>query len=195
MGAAITGIGGSSVRLDRRDVKAVSHILTFATVHDKPTTLGRPCRLELRQLGTRWDEHRINRTWSENGTHGGVLGYLDAASVLRFDPAYNQSATLYGEQYEGTVSDWEFLTGDVDDPDRVPLALDEPVVVSGPDPLDETADGGKDDATKTPDDETKDEWETEAEREGEREDEQETCEEEQEAREEKREEGREEDDD
>jgi hypothetical protein len=79
------------------------------------------------------DRHRIDWTWSGEATDGGVLGYLDDASALVIDPSYNEQATLYDEHYAGDVTDWQFLSGTVDDLDRFALALDEPLGVAGPD--------------------------------------------------------------
>lgn len=79
------------------------------------------------------DRHRIDWTWSGEATDGGVLGYLGEASALVIDPSYNEQATLYEEEYAGDVTDWQFLSGAIDDPDRFALALDEPLGVAGPD--------------------------------------------------------------
>jgi hypothetical protein len=79
------------------------------------------------------DHHRIDWTWSAQANDGGVLGPLTPASGLLIDPAYNEAATLYGERYTGTVTDWHFLSGDAADPDRYALALDEPLAITGPD--------------------------------------------------------------
>lgn len=78
------------------------------------------------------DPHQIDWTWAAGGTDGGVLGFLGAETALLIDPSYNEQATLYGDHYEGDVTAWEFLGGSVDDPERVSLALDEPVAIVGP---------------------------------------------------------------
>ena len=76
--------------------------------------------------------HRIDWTWSDGATDGGVLGHLNAESAVRIRPKYNESAALYGEHFSGEITDWQFLSGDAENPERVSLALDEPVEVVGP---------------------------------------------------------------
>ena len=71
-------------------------------------------------------EHRIDWTWGSAGTDGGVFGDLGDDFDIVIRPAFNEAATLYGEQYEGTVTDWEFLSGPAS-VERVSLSLDEPV--------------------------------------------------------------------
>jgi len=101
------------------------------------------------------DHHRIDWTWSGEATDGGVLGYLDDASALVIDPSYNEQATLYEEHYAGDVTDWQFLSGTVDDPDRFALALDEHLGVAGPDgdlsgvSVDDEREDDGDEATET----------------------------------------------
>jgi hypothetical protein len=77
----------------------------------------------------RWDvngtDHRIDWTWGSAGTDGGAFGGLGDDFEVVVDPAFNQAATLYNEHYEGTVTDWEFLSGSTDGPERISLDMDE----------------------------------------------------------------------
>lgn len=83
---------------------------------------------------------RVDWTWGSDATDGGVLGHLPAEFALLVDPHYGTDARLHGEHYAGTLTDWEFLSGDRSDPDRYALAVDEPVAITGNwdgrDPLD-----------------------------------------------------------
>jgi len=107
-----------------------------------------------------WDtgdtEATVDWTWASARTDGGVYGPLGDGLELTIEPAFNGDATLDGEYYDGTVDDWQVLTGDRDDPDRTSLTLDEPIRIR---------------AGACPDDE--DEDEDEEEREDENEDEEE----------------------
>lgn len=81
-----------------------------------------------------WDiegtTNTIDWTFGATGTDGGALRPLGSGFDLRIDPAYNEAAELFGEFYEGRITDWEFLSGDLADPDRFSLSLDTPVTVS-----------------------------------------------------------------
>jgi hypothetical protein len=96
----------------------------------------------------RWDidgtDHRINWTWGSAGTDGGVFHSLDEDLEVVIDPAFNEDATLYNEYYEGTVTDWEFLSGTVDVSDRIPLSMDEPIRITTGSCKDATASGKSD---------------------------------------------------
>lgn len=79
----------------------------------------------------RWDvdgtDHRIDWTWGSGGTDGGVFRGLGDDFEVVMDPAFNGDAALHDKHYEGTVTDWEFLSGSTDSPVRVSLSLDEPI--------------------------------------------------------------------
>jgi hypothetical protein len=75
------------------------------------------------------DGWRIDWTWAEGRSDGGVYRPLGDEFAVTIDPAFNEDATLHGEYYEGDVTDWELLTGDRSDPERVSLALDRPLVI------------------------------------------------------------------
>lgn len=82
----------------------------------------------------RWDvdgtDHRIDWTWGSAGTDGGVFSELGDDFEVVIDPAFNEKAALYGQYYEGTVTDWEFLSGSTDSPERISLNMDEPIRVT-----------------------------------------------------------------
>ncbi|WP_121821782.1 hypothetical protein [Halostella salina] len=83
----------------------------------------------------RWDvdgsTHRIDWTWGQAGTDGGALRGIGDGFSLLIDPAFNESAALYGEYYEGTLTDWQFLSfpDGRESPRRIPLELDAELVV------------------------------------------------------------------
>lgn len=121
-----------------------------------------------------WDTdgvpHQIDWTWAAGGTDGGVLGHLGEATALLIDPSYNEDAALYGQHYEGDVTGWQFLTGSLEDPDRVSLALDTPLAVLGPSGDLSAVTGGElqgDDTEETATEETTTEESTETESSGE----------------------------
>lgn len=76
-------------------------------------------------------EHRIDWTWGSAGTDGGVFRGLDDEFTITIDPAFNEAAALYNEYYEGTVTDWQFLTATADgEIERVSLALETPLEIT-----------------------------------------------------------------
>jgi hypothetical protein len=79
--------------------------------------------------GTR---HRLDWTWGDARTDGGVFRPLGGDFTLTVDPAYNEAAALWdANHYEGRVTDWDVLSFPADggDPERFSLALDRPVTV------------------------------------------------------------------
>ena len=82
----------------------------------------------------RWNvndrEHRIDWTWGNAGTDGGAFRGLGDEFKVTLDPAFNQAASLYNEHYEGTVTDWEFLSGSTDGPERFSLDMDKPMRIT-----------------------------------------------------------------
>lgn len=77
--------------------------------------------------GTR---HRIDWTWGSGGTDGGAFHDLGDDFEVVVDPAFNRAAALYDEHYEGRVTDWEFLSGPSDAPERISLDMDEPIRIA-----------------------------------------------------------------
>lgn len=73
---------------------------------------------------------RIDWTWRAAKTDGGVFhGLEDLNGSIRITPRFNQDAALYGEHYDGNVTDWEVLSGDQSDPTRVALKMDSAVTI------------------------------------------------------------------
>ncbi|NEU56552.1 hypothetical protein [Halorussus sp. MSC15.2] len=75
-------------------------------------------------------DHRIDWTWGGGGADGGVFRGLGDDFEVVIDPAFNEDAALYDEYYNGTVTDWQFLSGFPDDPDRVSLDMSEPIRIT-----------------------------------------------------------------
>lgn len=69
----------------------------------------------------------ISWTWAGKRTDGGVFGPLGDSFDLAIDPAFNGDAALAGQYYDGRVTDWQVLSGDLSDPDRRSLSLGETV--------------------------------------------------------------------
>ncbi|NEU57460.1 hypothetical protein [Halorussus sp. MSC15.2] len=75
------------------------------------------------------DGWSVDWTWTDGRSDGGAYRPLGEEFAVTIDPAFNDAAALYGDPYEGEITDWQVLSGDRSDPDRVSLALDEPLVV------------------------------------------------------------------
>jgi hypothetical protein len=75
-------------------------------------------------------DHRVDWTWGRNGTDGGVFRGLGDDFEIVVRPAFNEEATLYGEWFDGEITDWQFLSGPEGDPERISLALDEPIRIT-----------------------------------------------------------------
>ena len=72
----------------------------------------------------------VDWTWGGNATDGGVYAGLGDDFRVTIDPAFNEEAALYGQHYNGTVEDWQALSGERTDPDRISLDRTEPVIIS-----------------------------------------------------------------
>jgi hypothetical protein len=72
---------------------------------------------------------RVDWTWAGGRSDGGVYRPLGDDFAVTIDPAFNEGAALYGDHYEGEITDWQVLSGDRSDPDRVSLALDRPITI------------------------------------------------------------------
>jgi len=64
----------------------------------------------------RWDPSNgsatIDWTWRGDRTDGGAFRGLGSEFSITIDPAFNEDAALFGDQYSGTVDSWVFLTPD-----------------------------------------------------------------------------------
>ncbi|NHN46466.1 hypothetical protein G9464_02470 [Halostella sp. JP-L12] len=79
------------------------------------------------------DPQRIDWTWGSAGTDGGVFRGLGDDIDVTIDPAFNEEAPLFNEYYEGTVTDWQFLTATDGGVERVALDRSTPIrVTTGP---------------------------------------------------------------
>jgi hypothetical protein len=82
----------------------------------------------------RWDvadaDHRVDWTWGSSGTDGGVFRALGDDFEVTVTPAFNEAAALHDEYYEGTITDWEFLSATSGDPERLSLDLDAPIRIA-----------------------------------------------------------------
>jgi len=74
-------------------------------------------------------DQSVDWTWTGGRTDGGTFGPLGDEFAIRIEPAFNEAAALFGQYYDGRVTDWEALSGDRFDPDRHELALDEPITL------------------------------------------------------------------
>jgi hypothetical protein len=84
----------------------------------------------------RWDvsgsTHTIDWTWGGSGTDGGAFRPLGDGFDLTIDPAYNEDAALWDDDYyDGEVTDWQILSfpDGRSSPERTSLALDQEVTI------------------------------------------------------------------
>lgn len=70
--------------------------------------------------------------WAYRGgrTDGGAFRGLGDEPEVRVHPAFNEDAGLSEDYDFGTVEKWEVLSGNLEDPERKALALDEPIRVA-----------------------------------------------------------------
>ncbi|QSG05417.1 hypothetical protein [Halapricum desulfuricans] len=73
------------------------------------------------------DPQRIDWTWDDFRTDGGVYGPLGDSFEVTIDPAFNEDAALFDQHYEGRITDWQVLSGGRSDPDRTSMSMDEPI--------------------------------------------------------------------
>lgn len=69
----------------------------------------------------------VDWTWDGGRTDGGVYGPLGGHFEIEIEPAFNQDAALYEEYYDGEITEWQVLSGDLDDPDRITIDMDRPI--------------------------------------------------------------------
>ncbi|UPW01319.1 hypothetical protein M0R88_04250 [Halorussus gelatinilyticus] len=81
------------------------------------------------QWATEGDDHRIDWTWGTSGTDGGAFRGLGEEFSVTVQPAFNEAAALYGDHYEGRITDWQFLSGSASLSERISLELDEPIQI------------------------------------------------------------------
>ena len=73
----------------------------------------------------------IDWTWGGGGSDGGAFQPLAEDFEFTIDPAFNEEAGLYDDNfYDGEVDEWQVLSGERDNPDRTTLDMDEEVTVT-----------------------------------------------------------------
>lgn len=93
---------------------------------------GEPAETNYDEWNTDGDAHVVDWTWGSGGTDGGALRAPDGELTLAIRPAFNEAATLWGDHYaEDPIEEWQFLSfpDGRASPERVALALDEPLTV------------------------------------------------------------------
>ena len=85
---------------------------------------------------------RIDWTWAKYATDGGAYEGLGEDFSVTIEPAFNRDAALYARHYNGTVDEWQALSGDRADPERTALDRSEPVTIATGD----CEDGGRSDS-------------------------------------------------
>ncbi|MBV0925363.1 hypothetical protein KTS45_14245 [Halomicroarcula limicola] len=77
---------------------------------------------------------RVDWTWGDAATDGGVYSGLGENFSISVSPAFNDEAVLAGQYYNGTVENWEVLSANASDedaePTRTALDLSEPMTLS-----------------------------------------------------------------
>ena len=76
------------------------------------------------------DDHVIHWAFRAQRTDGGAFRSLEDDLELVIAPAFNDRATLSDEYDFGEIDHWEVLSGDIDDPDRIELAMDQPIRIT-----------------------------------------------------------------
>ncbi|UPV73110.1 hypothetical protein M0R89_11175 [Halorussus limi] len=71
----------------------------------------------------------VDWTWASGRSDGGALRPLGDDFTVTIDPRFNENAALYGNPYEGELTEWQVLSGDRSDPDRFSLAMDQPLTI------------------------------------------------------------------
>ncbi|WP_162224512.1 hypothetical protein [Halorussus amylolyticus] len=75
------------------------------------------------------DGWQIDWTWTEGRSDGGAYRPLGDDFAVTIHPAFNEEAALYGDPYEGELTDWQVVSGDRNDPDRISLSLTDSVTI------------------------------------------------------------------
>ncbi|MBX0296260.1 hypothetical protein [Haloarcula nitratireducens] len=77
---------------------------------------------------------RVDWTWGDAATDGGVYSGLGENFSISVSPAFNDEAVLAGQYYNGTVENWEVVSANASDedaePTRTALDLSEPMTLS-----------------------------------------------------------------
>jgi len=74
----------------------------------------------------------VDWAWSASSTDGGAYAGLDDDSLVVVDPAFNEDAAFYdNDYYDGTVEGWELLSNESDgNISRTTLDSDEPLAIA-----------------------------------------------------------------
>lgn len=72
----------------------------------------------------------VDWTWGSAGTDGGVYRGLGDSFNFTIEPRFNEDAELWQQHYNGTIEEWQFLSGDIEDPERKSLDMEENLVIS-----------------------------------------------------------------
>gem|GEM_PF-3938562 len=83
---------------------------------------------------------KVSWTWNPDGTDGGVFRGLGSSFAVTIDPAFNGAAERLVYNYDGSVTDWQLLSGSVSSPHRQSLDMSTPVTITA---------GGCGDGTKS----------------------------------------------
>lgn len=76
-------------------------------------------------------EYALHWAYRGGRTDGGVFRGIEEDADVVVAPAFNDAAGLAPEHDYGTIEEWQVLSGDLTDPDRQSLALDEPIRIAG----------------------------------------------------------------
>ncbi|MFB6164580.1 MAG: hypothetical protein ABEJ31_05425 [Haloarculaceae archaeon] len=82
------------------------------------------------QWRNRSDGYEVDWTFSGGRTDGGAYEGLGSDFRIRIDPAFNDSAALAHQHYNGTISSWAAVSGARGGPRRFSLSLSDPVTIS-----------------------------------------------------------------
>lgn len=144
--------GGGSATFAFTGLPTDGHWVVKDDYYLDPQT-GQPAESNFDRWNVGGTDQTISWTWAADGTDGGAFRGLGTDFAVGIDPAFNGAARRLEQNYEGRVTDWHLLSGDLADPDRYSLALDQPVTIQ-PGSCDGDAQEGKHgdgDSTRQPD--------------------------------------------
>lgn len=79
--------------------------------------------------------HSIDWTYGDSRTDGGAFRGLGGSFAITIDPAFNEASPFYEQYYDGDLTDWEVLSGDLENPTRTSLSMDEQCTIGSSDQL------------------------------------------------------------
>ena len=83
---------------------------------------------EIWDVSSSHESDAVHWSWNKWHSDGGVFGGLGDGFEVTIDPAFNGSARLDPET-AGEITEWQFVSGDPANPDRISLDMSEPLTI------------------------------------------------------------------